>query len=103
MRFSDNKLYACGPEGGDVAGDVRWDAAAKVITWFNPGGRQRAYDVRDVVADTADRFVFHDSQGRRFELRELTPAFYNDKIRRTDQPRLETEAALLEAFQLSQA
>lgn len=103
MQFRDDKLYACGAEGGEVAGRVRWNEAQRLITWFNPGGRQRAYEVRDLVADSPDRFVFHDAQGRRFELRELTPAFYNERIRREADPELATDAELLEAFERSQA
>lgn len=102
MRFADDKLYACGAEGGEIAGRVRWNEAERLITWFMPGGRQRAYVVRDLVADAPDRFVFVDRQGRRFELRELTPAFYNENIRREGDPRLDTEAELVAAFERSQ-
>lgn len=106
MRFRNDKLYACGEEGGLVAGLVRWlgaNPAVGSITWVNPGGRQRAYEVKRVVADNADRFAFEDELGRRFELRELTPAFYNEHVRRPQDPQLGTDAELLAAFESSLA
>lgn len=102
MNFVDNKLYACGPEGGEVAGRVRYDETTKLITWFNPGGRQRAYEVEQVVVSSPEQFVFFDERGRRFELRELTPAAYNARIKREQDPPLNTTEELLEAFQRSQ-
>ncbi len=103
MHFRNTTLYSCGEEGGLVAGLVRVEANAGqgAITWVNPGGRQRAYDVARVIADDADHFAFEDHRGRTFELRELTPAFYNEHVRRSDQARLETAAALLAAFEES--
>ena len=102
MQFSDNRLYSCGTEGGSVAGRVRWDELSRVIHWFNPGGRHRAYEVAEVLQDTDDRFAFVDRQGRLFELQPLTPALYNDRVRGAREPRLETEAELLEAYERSQ-
>jgi len=103
MNFQDDKLYSCGMEGGQVAGLVRWDEAAKLITWVNPGGRQRAYEVGELVADSPDRFEFVDSEGRRFVLEQLTPTLYNDKIRAPRDPHLMTDAQLLAAFEQSLA
>jgi hypothetical protein len=103
MNFSNTKLFACGEEGGDVAGLVRWDERNKFITWVNPGGRQRAYDVAEVLEDTDDRFKFIDSEGRRFELAPLTPAFYNQRVRRARDPHLMTDDQLLAAFEKSLA
>lgn len=103
MEFSDNKLYACGAEGGEVAGRVRWNPSARTIDWFMPGGRQRAYEVAEVLEDGPERFVFVDSRGRRFELVELTPAHYNAAIRQPGQPALMTQAQLMAAFEQSQA
>lgn len=109
MDFRDTTLYACGSEGGDIAGLVRfdderrarWDPSARAISWVNPGGRQRAYGILRVITDSADRFVFEDDQGRRHELRELTPAHYNEHVRRPDAPRLQSPAELLAAFEAS--
>lgn len=109
MEFRDTKLYACGAEGGEVAGLVRldgdargrWEPSMRAITWVNPGGRQRAYEVARVVADDADRFAFVDDQGRQLELRELTPDFYNERVRRPQDPVLLTNAELMLAFETS--
>jgi len=103
MEFSDSKLYACGAEGGEVAGRVRYDAAARLITWFNPGGRQRAYEVETISTNDADRFDFIDTEGRRFVLFELTPGYYNEQIRRPQDPFLVTAAELLATFERTQA
>lgn len=111
MDFRDSKLYACGAEGGEVAGLVRLEATStgppgQLITWVNPGGRQRAYEIAKVLANDADRFAFEDERGRRFELRELTVSAYNDRIRvelDPSNPRVESEAALLAAFRASLA
>ncbi len=102
MNFQDNKLYACGEEGGEVAGRVRWNPSVRTIDWFMPGGRQRAYEVAELLEDTPERFVFVDGAGRRFELVELTPSHYNATIRQPGQPHLMTQAQLLAAFELSQ-
>lgn len=101
MHFRDSKLYACGAEGGNVAGLVRWDRSGMAITWVNPGGRQRAYVVRQLVADNAHRFEFVDTRGRRFVLERLTARFYNESIRRARARRLMTSAQLLAAFEKS--
>lgn len=101
VNFSETKLFACGEEGGGVAGLVRYDKSANVITWVNPGGRQRSYDIKAVGTDADDVFDFMDTQGRRFVLRPLTPAFYNQRIRRARDPHLMTEAQLLIAFEKS--
>lgn len=103
MTFQDDKLFACGEEGGLVAGLVRWDTKAKAITWVNPGGRQRAYDIDELVANTDDRFEFIDHRGRRFVLEQLTPAFYNANVRRARDPHLMSDAELLAAFEQSLA
>lgn len=103
MNFSDSKLYACGEEGGHVAGLVRWDPPSRVITWVMPGGRQRAYEVAELVRDGPDVFEFVDPRGLRFELVPLTPSFYNDHIRQPEQPRLTTDAQLFAAYKQSLA
>lgn len=101
VNFTETKLFACGKEGGDVAGLVRWDERNKLITWVNPGGRQRAYEVAELVVDEDDRFEFVDTERRTFVLEPLTPAFYNQHVRRARDPHLMTEAQLLIAFEKS--
>ena len=103
MRFSDEQLYACGLEGGEVAGLVRWDKASSLITWVQPGGRQRAYSIRSVLEDSDTELTFVDSQNRRFTLKPLTPEQYNAEIRGARDRELSTDAELLEAFNESLA
>lgn len=101
MRFADDKLYACGEEGGLVAGHVVYDPKAGVIQWFMPGGRQRVYDVEEVLEDSTERFAFLDSYGRKFVLFSLTPDYYNKHIRRPGQPQCVNYEALMEAYEES--
>ena len=101
MLFSRDELYACGEEGGNVAGIVTWDPTLSVITWFQPGGRNRAYDVVEVIEDSDARFAFMDNQGRKFVLFPLTPDYYNAHIRRPRQPAYLTREALMQAYRAS--
>jgi hypothetical protein len=103
MKFSDGALYACGLEGGKVAGHVRWDKASSRITWLMPGGRQRAYSIKRVLEETDTELTFLDSQNRRFTLTPLTPSRYNAEIRSPRDRELGTDAELLEAFTQSLA
>lgn len=103
MKFVDSAIYAVDLEGGLVAGRVRWDPATRTLSWFNPGSRQRAYEVRTVLEDSDDRLVFLDHVGRRFEMFVLTVEHYNAHVRREQDPVLTTEEELLEAFERSQA
>lgn len=103
MEFSDEQLYACGAEGGDVAGLVRWDPKAGLITWHMPGGRERAYEVEEVVEDSEERFAFTDRRGRKFTLFPLDVDYYNDHIRRINRPRYQSYQAMLAAYRASLA
>lgn len=100
MDITNHKLlFACGEEGGGVAGLVQ--RSGKLITWVQPGGRQRAYEIRRVLEDSEESFVFEDKHGRRFELFPLTPAYFNKYLRRRTDPRYKNERELLEAFEES--
>ena len=103
MDFGKNKdaLYACGVEGGGVAGMVHYDPATQLIEWYQPGGRQRRYEVAEVLEDSEERFAFRDRLGRKFLLQPLTPELYNEHVRLPGQPRYPTMAALLYAYQQS--
>jgi hypothetical protein len=101
MQFRDDQLYACGEEGGGVAGLVRWDPDRNTIAWFQPGGRERAFDVAGVLEDSQERFAFVDRVGRKFVLFVLTPDHYNDHIRRPGTPSYPTPEALMGAYQRS--
>jgi hypothetical protein len=103
MTFQDDKLYSCGEEGGQVAGLVRYDKDVGVITWVNPGGRQRAYELDKIETDEPDRLEFVDKEGRRFLLEQLTPSFYNANVRRARDPHLMSDVELLAAFEQSLA
>lgn len=92
-------LYECGPEGGSVAGQVEYNEEEGVVTWFNPGGRQRAYDVAAVIGEEGTNgFAFRDGQGRKFLLQPLTVEAYNERIRQQGQPRYPTLQALVIAY-----
>lgn len=101
MRFLDSELYACGEEGGRVAGEVRFDLGESTISWFQPGGRQRAYEIAQITADTDDQLAFVDKLGRKFVLFPLTVDHYNKHIRQEGERIYPTKAALMHAFRQS--
>jgi hypothetical protein len=101
VKLDPDTLYECGAQGGGVAGHAVYDRAHGVVTWINPGGRQRSYDVDVVVEDSDTVFAFTDHLGRKFALTPLTPEGYNDRVRRPGQPRYPTQAALEHAYWLS--
>ncbi len=72
------------------------------ITWFMPGGRQRAYEIERVLpARRGVAFAFVDREGRTFELRPLTLALYNDQMRLPGEPRYRTAAEMRAAYEQS--
>lgn len=104
VQFTDSQLYACGRLGGDVAGRVRYDRESRLIRWLMPGGRERAFEVAELVADEPERFEFLDPYGRRLVLEPLSLKAYNGRVRHElgpDNAPMATEAALLEAFEQS--
>jgi hypothetical protein len=103
MKFDDDQLYACGEEGGHVAGMVQRSSedGADTITWVMPEGRQRAYEIAEVIEDSDERFEFRTTQGVRFELVRLTADHYNARIRRRGQPKYKTDEEMLEAYRQS--
>lgn len=101
MVFTDDTLYACGEEGGGVAGLVRWTPPGKLITWVMPGGRQRAYEIQSVLTNTDEQFAFVDRVGRKFVLFPLTVDYYNDHVRLPGHPTYRTPEAMMAAYQES--
>lgn len=93
-------LFATGPEGGGVAGNVQ--RHGRLITWVMPGGRERAYVIaRTLPARRGVAFAFVDHRGRTFELRPLTAKLYNASVRRPGHPSYRTQRELQRAYQLS--
>lgn len=98
----DTDLFFTEAEGGLVAGHVHWSPRERVVAWWNPGDRERRYEVARVLrAVPPTVFAFVDRLGRRFTLRKLTPTIYNAEIRRPGQRRLNTVAKLRAAYQRS--
>lgn len=99
MVFQDDELYACGEEGGGVAGHVHYEHGVNVISWYQPGGRERMYVIEAVLEDSEERFAFRDNRGRKFVLFPLTPEHYNNHIRRPGTPSYPTTASLRKAYE----
>lgn len=103
MQLDPAILYACGEEGGGVAGRIQWETDGTVLTWVQPGGRQRAYRVSEVIQNDGEHYAFRDDQGRTFVLKPLTLDLYNEVVRLPGQPRYLTLQGMYAAYEASLA
>lgn len=96
--FDWNSHQVCLAHGPDDAGvllairpDTRDSGDGDVVVW-NDGTHQRAFILRDVIEDTADRFEFRDDMGRVFSLQPMTAKSYAAEARaNVVGPELETD------------
>ncbi len=63
-----------------IAASPFYEEDTRRVTWWDPL-HQRAFVIKNVVADTPDKLTFVDLNGRKFTLRPMTLATYREKVK----------------------
>lgn len=82
-KFDAHELsFVAGPKGLglSVAVSPRYNEEEKLLTFFQPVHRQRAFVIKRVIKDEPDRLTFVDSDGRKITLRAMTLKLYREKV-----------------------